>query len=144
MSLAGLLFLLYRIARHVFERRRRLPPRYTSRSHTEELPPEEDLGAAYARHLESGHAAAALRALWLLVMRRLVHAGYGRFDPEMTNREFVATVRRGSPRFPTLALLTRLSARTDHLFYSGEECSVDDVRVVAAESEELLTAEEAR
>ncbi len=115
------------------------PPVETARA--EPLPlPQPDARALLEAHLAAGEPARALAALWLLLAGGLSERGLGRFEAEMTNREFVYSVRERAPSWPGLAALAGLARRVDALLYGGEAPSAEGVRRLLAEAEGLLAA----
>lgn len=103
-----------------------------------ELPAEEDLRARLHDELGRGDALAALRALWLFLARGLSAAGHGEFAPDVTNREFVASVRETSPSWEGLGELETLARSSDRWLYRDETVELEDVRAMARRAEEWL------
>lgn len=98
-------------------------------------PPPPDARALLEAHLAAGDPARALAALWLLLAGGLSERGIGRFEAEMTNREFVYSL---PPSWPGRLSLAALARRVDRLLYGGEPPSPEEVRHLLAEAEELL------
>jgi hypothetical protein len=101
-------------------------------------PPPPDPRLALEQALALGDPAAALAALWGLVAGRLSAKGLGHFEPEMTQREFVESVRRSDPGWAGLGALAALAREVDALLYSGEGPDMDGVRDLRGRAEELI------
>jgi len=93
---------------------------------------------ALEARLAAGDGPGALKALWMVVTHELSERGLGRFDVEMTNREFVGTVREASPGWSGLAGLTGLARTVDRLLYGDEGVAIDAVRGLAREADALV------
>lgn len=103
----------------------------------EQLPEERDLRRTLDEELARGRPREALRWAWIWLARRLAEKGVGRFDIDVTNREFADSVRRLNPEWPGHASLHALARRSDRLLYGDAGCEEDDVRGFLREAEEL-------
>ena len=102
-----------------------------------DAPPERDLRRALEQALAEGHPREALRWAWIWLARRLAEKGIGRFEIDVTNREFADSVRRLSPDWKGHGGLDALARRSDRLLYGETGCDEEDVRVFLREAEEL-------
>jgi len=102
-------------------------------------PPPPDPRALLEARLAAGDGPGALKALWMMVALGLAARGRGRFDVEMTNREFVGTVRDAAPGWDGLGALAGLARTVDRLLYGDEAVVVDEVRALLPATESLLT-----
>ncbi|MFZ5476613.1 MAG: hypothetical protein ACOZNI_07540 [Myxococcota bacterium] len=84
--------------------------------------------------LAAGRAREALAELWPLVAGGLAARGVGAWEPDLTVREFVATVPADWPGVPRLRLL---GAAVERLAWAGDPPSVADVRGLLVEAETL-------
>ena len=93
------------------------------------LPADPD--DALLRAFASGDLRAALRALWVGLALTLEQRGLGRFGPEVTNREFVASVRQAQPHWSGLSALQGLARSVDRLLYGEAAPELAEVRGLA-------------
>jgi hypothetical protein len=95
-------------------------------------------GDRYQACLEAGDARGALGALWERLAQQLAEREIGHFGPEVTHREFVASVRRTAPGFAGMPPLRQLTRATDWLLYGGEVFDVGQVQALEPLAEAVL------
>ncbi len=80
--------------------------------------------------LAAGRPRDAVRAAWAWVAWTLHERAIARYEPDLTNREFVEAVRRESPGWPPLPGLKTFARRVDGLCYDDAEPTEHDARAL--------------
>lgn len=93
---------------------------------------------AIDRLLAQGQTREALGKLWEYLARSLAHRGYGAFQREWTNREFVNSVAAKKPMWSQLGALRNLGRQVDRWLYGEIPVPAEEVRRIRPAAEDLL------
>lgn len=99
---------------------------------------QQDISLLYQRALAAREYRTALSLLWLRVAGGLSEAGLGHLEHHLTQREFIASVRDRSPRWPRLPALVDLGRHIEAAVYGPLPPTGEQVRQVEKMAGELL------